>query len=128
MTNPVDKSFAVPAAALRLHAQRARLLAENMANADTPNYKARDVDFRAALRQAGGAGLQTTDPRHLQPGGAGGPAAVQYRVPASASLDGNTVETHREQARFGENTVRYQAALNFLGGRIQSLIGAIKGE
>ena len=76
----------------------------------------------------GGAGLQTTNPRHIQPAAAAGAGTVQYRVPASASLDGNTVETHREQARFGENTVRYQAALNFLGGRIQSLIGAIKGE
>lgn len=129
MTNPMDKSFALPAAALKVHDQRARLVAENMANADTPNYKARDVDFRTALRDAGGTGeLRATNARHLRPPGAVGSAQVQYRVPESPSLDGNTVESHAEQARFAETTVRYQAALNFLGGRIQGLIGAIKGE
>ena len=129
MTSPLDKSFALPAAALRVHDQRARLVAENIANADTPNFKARDLDFRAALRQAGGGGeLHATNERHLQAPGTVGSARVQYRTPESPSLDGNTVETHAEQARFAETTVRYQAALNFLGGRIQGLIGAIKGE
>lgn len=128
MNNPMDKSFALPAAALRVHDQRARLVAENIANADTPSYKARDLDFRAALREAGGGELRSTNARHLQASGAVGSARVQYRTPESPSLDGNTVESHAEQARFAENTVRYQAALNFLGGRIQGLIGAIKGE
>ncbi len=128
MNNPMDKSFALPAAALRVHDQRARLVAENIANADTPSYKARDLDFRAALREAGGGELRSTNARHLQAPAAVGSARVQYRVPDSPSLDGNTVETQAEQARFAENTVRYQAALNFLGGRIQGLIGAIKGE
>ena len=129
MTSPLDKSFALPAAALRIHDQRARLVAENIANADTPNYKARDLDFRTALREAGGSGeLRATNARHLQASGPAGSAQVLYRVPESPSLDGNTVESHAEQARFAENTVRYQAALNFLGSRIQGLIGAIKGE
>lgn len=132
MTFAIDKAFAVPAAALKVQAQRSQLLAENIANADTPNYKARDVDFRAAMQQvsAPGAGrLWTTDNGHLQPAGQGvGKPAVLYRVPANPSLDGNTVELDQAQARFAETTVHYQAALSFLGSRITGLIGAIRGE
>ena len=130
MSLSLDKTFAVPAAALKVHSERSRLLAENIANADTPHYKARDIDFRAALRHAGGAdgGLSVTDPRHLRPAGGVGNPTVKYRVPANPSLDGNTVEIHREQAAFAENVVHYRAALSFLGSRIQGLIGAIRGE
>lgn len=129
----LDKTFALPAAALQLRAQRTQVLAQNLANADTPNYKARDLDFRQALAQAQGElpTLRTTHVRHISPdAGVGGAAtaALRYRVPMSASLDGNTVETHAEQARFAENTVHYQATLSFFGQRIQSLISAIRGE
>lgn len=132
MNFSMDKALGLPAAALELQSQRSRVLAENIANADTPNYKARDVDFRAAMQQfeAAGAGAMTrTHDRHLTPDGQGvGNPTPKFRVPANPSLDGNTVEMPAEQARFAETTVHYQAALRFLGSRVQGLVGAIKGE
>lgn len=131
MSISFDKAFGAHQAALRVQGQRVKLISENLANADTPNFKARDIDFRQALKQAeGGQGtLRTTRSNHLQTAGNSlDRAAVLYRVPSSPSLDGNTVETQREQAKFAEATVQYQTALNFLGSRIQGLIGAIKGE
>lgn len=131
MSISFDKAFGVHQHALRVQGQRVKLISENLANADTPNYKARDIDFRQALRQAESAatGLRTTRAEHIPAAGGGlDRAAVLYRVPASPSLDGNTVESQREQAKFAEATVQYQTALNFLGSRIQGLIGAIKGE
>ncbi len=134
MSVSLDKVFGVPAAALKLQSQRVQLIGENIANADTPEYKARDIDFRAALADAGSdrAALATTNARHIAVGGGGGGGGseqrVQYRVPANPSLDGNTVEVHREQTRFAETSVQYQAAVNLLGSRIQGIIGALKGE
>lgn len=131
MSLSLDKAFGLPALALALRAERTQLLANNIANADTPHYKARDFDFRTALRQArtDGEVLRTTDARHIEPADLGvGNSTLQYRVPANPSLDGNTVELDREQARFAQNTLEYQAALNFLGGRIRTLLGAIKGN
>ncbi|WP_435104249.1 flagellar basal body rod protein FlgB [Arhodomonas sp. AD133] len=133
MSVSLDKVFGVPAAALKLQSQRVQLIGENIANADTPEYKARDIDFRAALAGAGSdrASLATTNARHIPAAGdgrGGGEQRVQYRVPANPSLDGNTVEVHREQTRFAETSVQYQAAVNLLGSRIQGIIGALKGE
>lgn len=135
MTLSLDKAFGVPAAALKLRAERHQVLSDNLANADTPRYKARDFDFRDAMRKAeqgqsgSGAGLMRTDSRHL-PGTASvsSPHQLLYRVPFNPSLDGNTVESQVEQAKFAENSVNYQASLNFLGSRITGLIGAIRGE
>lgn len=131
MSFNLDKTFGLPAAALQLRAQRTKVIAENLANADTPNFKARDIDFAAAMKQAQGAQgtLRTTQANHIQPT-AGTPQNphLLYRVPFSPSLDGNTVESQAEQAKFAENTVNYQATLTFLGSRIQGLIGALRGE
>lgn len=117
-------------AALRVHARRSEILAANLANADTPGYKARDIDFKAALRgQQTAMGLATSHAQHITGAGTGGPGGKPlYRVPAQPSLDGNTVEVQREQAAFAENAVRYQATLRFLGGRFKGLMGALKGE
>ncbi|MDN5850791.1 MAG: flagellar basal body rod protein FlgB [Nitrococcus sp.] len=131
MSISLDKSLGLPAQALKLQAKRSQLLASNIANADTPHYKARDFDFGSVLRQArtGGVTLRTTNTRHIDPVGFGvGNPTIKYRVPANPSLDGNTVELDRERSRFAQNTLQYQAALHFLGGRIRSLLGAIKGE
>lgn len=126
-----DRIFSSYDEALVLRAQRANVLASNLANADTPNYKARDIDFRAALSDVQGAalGLQRTRAGHL-PAGENSLAGVQqaYRVPTHPSLDGNTVDAQQEQARFAENAVQYQATLTFLNGRISGLMGALKGE
>lgn len=134
MSVSFDKTFAVQGAALKVRAERNQVLAENLANADTPNYKARDFDFKAVLQQQIQPGtptgaLQVTHNRHIQPEAtATGGTQMLYRVPYNAALDGNTVETHQEQAKFAENAVNYQASLQFLGDRIQGLIGALRGE
>ncbi len=132
MSSVLDQAFGIPAAALQLRTLRAKTVAENLANADTPNYKARDFDFATAMRQAQGSlgTLQTTQAMHLQPIQGGGPLNPQmlYRQPFSPALDGNTVETQAEQAKFAENAVHYQASLTILNNRITSLISAFRGD
>jgi flagellar basal-body rod protein FlgB len=144
----LDSYLGVHAQALTLEAQRTELLAANMANADTPNYKARDLDFKAALAAASGDASAGTLPLtaantaasvgSLGTGtgtGTGGYAAdaaasayLKYRVPMAPSLDGNTVDTQLEQAAFAENSVRYQATLTFLNARFKELMTAIVGS
>ena len=131
MSFSFDKAIGVQAAALKLRSERNQVLAENLANADTPNYKARDFDFKAAMRQAQGdaMSLRRTDAKHIEPSGMGPTdPKLLYRVPMNPSLDGNTVESQTEQAAFSENAVNYQAVLTFLGGRFTGLIDALRGE
>lgn len=131
MSFSFDKAFGVQAAALKLRSQRNQVLAENLANADTPNFKARDFDFKAAMRQAEGQSLtlKRTNALQIEPAGMSATQPkLQYRVPLNPSLDGNTVESQTEQAAFSENAVNYQAVLTFLNGRISGLMGALKGE
>ena len=125
-TNP----FSNHERALNLRALRTEILSSNIANADTPNYKARDIDFATAYRQAGDnrLGLRTTRAAHLPGTTANGLGAdVKYRVPVQSSLDGNTVEADVEQAQFAANTVRYRASLAFLSSQVTGLRYAIKG-
>lgn len=126
---PLDSALGISPQALALRARRTEILSANIANANTPGYKARDIDFSAALRAATDqqAGLRRTDARHLPAGGVAG-ADLKYRVPAHPSLDGNTVESHREHAEFMDNAIRYQASLGFLDSRIRSLKTAIRGQ
>ncbi len=127
-----DKVFGIHEQALRLRARRAEVLASNLANADTPGYKARDLDFKAILRgQMDGPArhLKVTRPGHIQPADGGLPiGALEYRIPQQPSLDGNTVEAEREQVEYSANAVRYQASLRFLDGRIRTLRTAITGN
>lgn len=124
-----DRVFGVHAQALQLRAQRAEMLASNLANADTPGYKARDIDFSSALEQAqAGTELQATRPGHISRIHTAGRAETLYRVPSQPSLDGNTVDTQVEQSRFAENAMRYQATLRFLNGKIDGIQKALKGE
>jgi len=128
-----DALFGIHGKALTLRSQRLSMLASNIANAGTPGYKARDIDFRAALANAGGAEapmkLATTNPGHLgtDPTTAAN-ANLKYRVPLAPALDGNTVDAQQEQAAFADNTVRYQATLNFLSARFKGLLTAITGQ
>lgn len=108
MMDLIDRALGIHGTALKLRGERLDLLASNIANAATPGFKARDLDFRAAL--AGAA-----DP-------------VRFRVPATSSLDGNTVELATEQTQFAENAVQYRTTLAFLGGRIAGIMQALKGE
>jgi flagellar basal-body rod protein FlgB len=109
-----DALFGVHADALRLRGDRMKMLASNIANAATPNYKARDLDFGKALA--------------LAQRGQSVEAAVAYRVPLQPSLDGNTVEMATEQAAYAENALAYRSSLAFLNGRIDTLRRAMKGE
>ncbi len=133
MALSIDKHIGVHDNAVQLRSQRTELLAANIANADTPGFKARDIDFASVMRrttEAGnGEGLRVTHARHLHAdGAAAGQAAEMYRIPIQPSLDGNTVDVQQEQAAFAENAVRYQASLEFLSGRFSGLITAIKGR
>ncbi len=126
--NVIDKVFGLSPAVLSVRSQRFELIAANLANADTPGYKAVDIDFGDALAKAQGGtlGLQGGNERHIQIGG--GRPDINYRSSSQQSLDGNTVETDREHAEFMDNAIRYQASLNFLGGRIKGMLLALRGE
>lgn len=126
-----DKALGDLPAQLALYGKRSSLLASNLANADTPGYKARDIDFRSVLAAADNdqVALRTTRPGHIPAGGdTVGGAELLYRVPVQPSLDGNTVNSQVEQAQFAENAVRYQSTLTFLSGKFKSLKLAITGE
>ncbi len=132
MPNPVDQLFGIHAQALILRSQRSSVLAANMANADTPNYKARDLDFQSVLNQTknnGSARIHKTHAQHIDiTSQAGSAAELKYRNPLQASLDGNTVDTHLEQTRFADNNVHYQATLHFLNSKISGVVKALRGE
>lgn len=128
-----DSALGVHADALRIRSQRAEMLASNLANADTPNYKARDIDFQSAMKMAtsgqSSGTLQTTHQQHyVAQSNMPFASAVQYRSTLQDSLDGNTVDEQVEQAQFMQNAVQYQASLEFLGGKFRSLTRALKGE
>jgi flagellar basal-body rod protein FlgB len=116
------------AQALTLRAERQRLLASNIANADTPGYVARDLDFAAALREAAAAaGAPGALPA------AGGTAAVaerhlRYAAPSQSNLDGNSVDMDRERASFADNSVKYEATLRFINGQLRTLLDAMKSH
>ena len=114
-----DSLFGIHAAALEVRSQRMGLLASNIANASTPGFKARDLDFTTALRSAQQDG-------GLTDGALTG--ATRWRVPTQPSMDGNTVDLSQEQTAFAENAVQYQTTLSFLNGRIGEITRALKGE
>ena len=132
----LDQYVSVHATALDVRARRGELIANNLANADTPGYQARDIDFRQAMARAAGdktvgTTLTTTRPGHI--GGAAsadaaGSPDLKYRTPLAPALDGNTVDAQIEQAAFAENAVRYQATLTFLNAKFRGLLTAILGS
>lgn len=125
----LDTFFKADGTALSLRQKRLEILGSNIANAATPHFKARDIDFEAAYKSALNDGdLTKTASNHIDAGGSAGTAEVRYRVPLSPSLDGNTVELHVEQVQFAENATHYEATLQFLNGRIQTMQKALKGE
>jgi flagellar basal-body rod protein FlgB len=132
----LDAYLGVQQDALKVQSKRMEVLAKNLANVDTPNYKAQDIDFRTALAQAGSPGaslpMATTTSGHIDntatTGDVDTSSALKYRVPLAPSLDGNTVDAQMEQAAFADNTVRYQATLTFLSGSLKDLMTAITGQ
>ena len=115
----LDQMLMFQSEALKLRSQRQELLAANIANADTPQYKAVDMDFGQALAAATSANANGT-------ASADAPK-VLYRVPAQSSLDGNTVELDVERAQFADNTVRYETALRVLNAQIKAMLIALQG-
>lgn len=136
----LDRFFGVTGEALRLRSERMQILASNIANAATPGFRARDMDFGAALKgrmaalggtvmgRTGAAAPVATHPAHLTTVPDGSPGALRYRQPVQASLDGNTVELATEQLAFADTALRYRSSLSFLDSRIGSLKAALKGE
>lgn len=130
-----ESIFGIHEAAFRVRNARSELLANNLANADTPNFKAQDIDFRKALQQASDEfeikndDLKVTNSRHIS--GDAMPSTskfLMYRQPTQPALDGNTVESHIEKAKFTENSLQQQITLEFINGRITSIKGALRGE
>jgi flagellar basal-body rod protein FlgB len=154
MRTSLDNYLGIHPQALQLEAKRNELLAANLANVDTPNYKARDIDFKAALSAASGESnaassggssaltLRNTESSAAGTAAAGGVSAtgtgasdgdidsstVKYRVPMASALDGNTVDEQLEQSAFAENSVRYQASLQFINSALRDLMTAITGS
>lgn len=132
MSVSLDKAMGILPQAVNVRAQRMELLASNIANADTPNYKARDIDFRAVLEAAEGRGdslpLARTQAAHLDATGAASRGSVEalYRVPSQPSLDGNTVDPQMERAAFAENAVQYQSSLEFLNRTVSGIQNAFQ--
>ena len=136
MSVNLDSYLGIQPDALEVYSKRAEVLADNLANADTPGYQARDIDFRAALAAVGhdhgasgaaGGTLQpaTTSPDDLtassSQGGVSTEQYLKYRVPLAPSLDGNTVDSQMEESAFAQNNVRYEASLTFLEERFGDL-------
>jgi flagellar basal-body rod protein FlgB len=123
--------------ALVLRAERQRLIASNIANADTPGYKARDFDFAAALRQASGSTGAGSGTGELGSGiaqgitgfgGSGDAPALRYAQPAQTNLDNNSVDMDRERAAFADNSVKYESTLRFINANVKNTLDAMKSE
>ena len=135
MLNRLDDMLNFHQQALRVRDQRQQVLASNIANADTPHYKARDLDFKSALAGAlkggpvnGAAALATTAPGHLRGNpGLAADAGLLYRTPAQGSVDGNTVDIDAERAAFADNAIHYEFNLTRLTQQIKGLLTAIQG-
>lgn len=134
MINRIDQELSFDQTALNLRAYRQELLASNIANADTPNYKARDLDFRAILNKVADS-TSTTSMTKTQPMHIDAPVAdsdtntgVKFRQPLAPSLDGNTVDMQIEQASFAEASIRYQSSLAFATDTFRGLMLAITGQ
>ncbi|KQW40574.1 flagellar basal body rod protein FlgB [Rhizobacter sp. Root404] len=134
MLNRLTDSLDFQAQALSLRSERQRLIASNIANADTPGYVAREMNFAQALKEATGAGqpaarLAASQPGHIVAGASGGTySTLAYAAPSQTNLDRNTVDMDRERASFADNTVKYEATLRFISGQVKTTLSAITGQ
>ncbi|AID83862.1 TPA: flagellar basal body rod protein FlgB [Pseudomonas aeruginosa] len=135
MSISFDRALGIHQQALSFRAQRAEVLANNLANADTPNYKARDLDFAAVLAEQkdkaakGTFATRITNERHIAAEGFGmGEGSLQYRIPVQPSIDQNTVDAQIEQANYAENAMHFQASFTFLNSKFKGLVSALRGE
>lgn len=128
-----EKALGIHSQALKVRSSRASVLADNLANADTPGYKAKDIDFKGILQgevqlRKSSNNLQTSHAKHFSMNVIGGEYDMLYRTPQQPSIDGNTVEEQIENSEFMKNSLAFQASFNFLNGRFKGLNTAIKGE
>jgi flagellar basal-body rod protein FlgB len=136
MLNRLTNALDFQAQALNLRSERQRLIASNIANADTPGYVARDMNFAQALRNATGTMQPAATMAASQPGHITGNAAtdgasfstLNYAAPSQTNLDRNTVDMDRERASFADNTVKYEATLRFIGAQVKTTLSAITGQ
>ena len=135
MSISFDKALGIHEKALGFRAQRAEVLANNIANADTPNYKARDLDFASVLaaqsdkNQNGAFALNKTNTRHIEAQGlSSGDESLLYRTPMQPSIDQNTVDAQLEQSNYAENAVNFQASFTLLNSKFKGLMSALRGE
>ena len=137
MLNRLTDSLDFQAQALSLRSERQRLIASNIANADTPGYVARDINFAQALREATGSGapaglMRTSQPGHIGGGGGGAggrtTSTLNFAAPSQTNLDRNTVDMDRERASFADNSVKYEATLRFINGNVRTTLSAISGQ
>ena len=133
MLNRLTDNLNFQTQALNLRAERQRMLASNIANADTPGYVARDMNFAQALREAtgasemGGGAMKATQAGHISPAaGARSDAQKLYATAAQTNLDSNTVDMDRERANFAENSVKYEATLRFINASVRTTLDAMK--
>ncbi len=135
MSISFDKALGIHEQALGFRAKRAEVLANNITNADTPNYKARDLDFSAVLAEQndkankGAFGLNLTNNRHIEAQGvSSGDESLQYRTPMQPSIDQNTVDAQLEQSNYAQNAVEFQASFTLLNSKFKGLVAALRGE
>jgi flagellar basal-body rod protein FlgB len=126
--NMIDNALGVHAQALGLRSKRMEVLARNIANADTPHFKAKDIDFRSVLKQSREDALNSTHNLHMKIAMEEDSGGEKYRVPFNASFDGNTVEMNVEQAKFGQIAADYQTTLNILENRVSGIRRALRGD
>ncbi|MCB1984729.1 MAG: flagellar basal body rod protein FlgB [Burkholderiales bacterium] len=132
MLSKLDKTLNFHQQALGLRAARQELLASNVANADTPNFKAKDIDFSSVLKEklsptTSATTLSTTSPMHITQNKVNGISSnILYRVPLQPSADGNTVDMDAERTRFANNSIKYDASLTFISGQFRNLLTAIQ--
>lgn len=136
MINKLDASLSFHQNALRVRGQRQELIAANIANADTPNYKARDLDFGAAMKNAmsgvahEGFNTKKTSEQHLDgaPSKVTSPGGALFRPIMQGSVDGNTVDMDVERNQFADNAIRYEASLIMINGQLKKMLAAIQGQ
>ena len=129
MVDNIKQQLNVLSNALSVRNRKQEILASNIANAATPQYKARDVEFEVELARLLNEGpLKTSDSKHIGLVSKNLPGKVQYRQSVNPSVDGNTVELAVEQMEFAENAVRYQTTLDFINSKVRGLMSAIRGE
>jgi len=136
MINKLDAALSFHQNALRVRGQRQELIAANIANADTPNYKARDLDFKAAMKNAmsgvvnEGFNTAKTSPQHIDglPTSAPSPGGAMFRPIIQGSVDGNTVDMDVERNQFADNAIRYEASIIMINGQLKKMLAAIQGQ